>query len=58
MVWKQNEVDCLKNNFPKMHDNKLAKIIDRSPNALRIKASRLGIKKEMTHIRFNVFSVI
>jgi len=54
MNWKRHEVECLKNNFPTTKDRELAKIIRKSPNALRIKASRLGISKEITHYRNNL----
>ncbi len=54
MVWKKEEIECLKQNFPTTRDYELSKIIRKSPNALRIKASRLKIKKEITSIRNNL----
>ena len=54
MVWSRSEVKCLELNFPTMRDNKLAGIINKSPNAIRIKASRLWIKKNTTYVRKNL----
>ena len=54
MGWTQSQVEDLKQSFPVIKDNKLAKVIGKSPNALRIKASRLGIKKRITYIRENL----
>ena len=54
MNWSQENICCLKQNFPKMPDRELAKILEKSPNALRIKASRLGMNKEITIVRANL----
>lgn len=51
MVWSKEQIACLEQNFPTLPDAELARVIGKSPNALRIKASRLGINKEMTSIR-------
>ncbi len=51
MNWTKTEIQLLKDNFPKMEDRKLSRIIRKSPNALRIKASRLKIIKETSEIR-------
>jgi hypothetical protein len=54
MTWKKEEVEYLKNNFPSLSDNKISKNIHKSSNALRIKASRLGLKKESSIYRNNL----
>ncbi|MEK6963575.1 MAG: hypothetical protein AABX70_04055 [Nanoarchaeota archaeon] len=51
MRWNQQELVCLKENFPITEDKKLSDTLGKSPNALRIKASRLGIKKASSLIR-------
>ncbi len=51
MVWSKEHIVCLEQNFPTLPDKELAGTIGKSPNALRIKASRLGVNKEITSIR-------
>jgi len=54
MVWSKEHIVCLEQNFPTLSDTELASVIGKSPNALRIKASRLGINKEITSIRLEL----
>ena len=45
MLWKKEEVELLKFSYIEKEDHYLSRILERSPNAIRIKASRLGISK-------------
>ncbi len=51
MVWSKTEVDLLKRDFSITNDYELSKIIGKSPNAIRIKASRLKIRKRTSITR-------
>ncbi|MBT3451013.1 hypothetical protein HN652_07185 [archaeon] len=51
MVWSEEEIDLLKKEYPIRGDHTLSKIIPKSPNAIRIKASRLKIRKKSAIIR-------
>ncbi|MEK6934423.1 MAG: hypothetical protein AABW46_00955 [Nanoarchaeota archaeon] len=44
-MWSKHEVNALKNNYLNRGEDYISKIINKSPNAIRIKAGRLGIGK-------------
>lgn len=44
-LWNNNEIEVLKSNYILEGDNNLPNLLGKSPNAIRIKASRLGISK-------------
>lgn len=54
MSWTRQEIQLLKQEFPTKTDREVARALNTSPNAIRIKASRLGISKEITKIRNNL----
>ncbi len=54
MNWTQQQIVDLKQHFPIKPDGEVATIIGKSPNALRIKAFRLGIRKQTALIRDNL----
>lgn len=43
--WNKDQVEYLEYNYPNLSDNQLSINLQKSPNALRIKASRLNLKK-------------
>ena len=45
LSWNQAELEHLKNNFSSNQDKSLSVFLNKSPNAIRIKASRLNLKK-------------
>ena len=45
LEWSQKEINLLENSYVVQGENYLSEILDRSPNAIRIMASRLKIKK-------------
>ncbi|PIN86133.1 hypothetical protein COV19_06570 [Candidatus Woesearchaeota archaeon CG10_big_fil_rev_8_21_14_0_10_44_13] len=54
MAWKKEEVEYLKNNFADSSDTDLSKNLNKSPNSIRIKASRLNLKKYSSINRGNL----
>ena len=45
MIWSKEEVELLKNEYLAKGEYNLSKLINKSPNAIRIKAFRLNISK-------------
>jgi hypothetical protein len=50
-MWVDQDVICLRQSFPCTDDVILGRLLSRSPNALRIKASRLNIRKNTSIAR-------
>ncbi len=44
-MWTKEEITALKENYNKLEESSLAQLLKKSPNAIRIKASRLGLNK-------------
>ncbi|MBU0461325.1 MAG: hypothetical protein KJ574_01930, partial [Nanoarchaeota archaeon] len=51
MMWQKGEIECLKRDFSTNSDTYLAGLLSRSPNSIRIQASRLALRKESSKIR-------
>lgn len=47
-LWNRTEIEYLKGNFSSNKDKSLSHFLSKSANAIRIKASRLNLKKEST----------
>lgn len=45
-VWTNEELEFLKNNIDNYTNRELARILNKTKNAVQIKASRLGLKRE------------
>lgn len=45
-VWTNEDLNFLKENFNKYTKKELAKMLNKSDNAIQIKANRLGLKRE------------
>jgi recombination protein RecA len=54
MLWTKEQINYLKENFPIKKDQEVAEFLGKSPNAVRIQASRLNIKKQSSIIRNNL----
>ena len=52
--WSKEEVKYLENNFSTLSDIDISKKLKKSPNAIRIKASRLNIRSASSVYRFNL----
>jgi len=54
MYWKKNEINYLVNNFSSLSDGVLSSYLKKSINAIRIKASRLNLRKNSSIYRENL----
>lgn len=54
LTWNKTEIEYLKGSFSSNHDNLLSAYLNKSPNSIRIKASRLKSKKDSSTYRINL----
>ena len=54
LKWNKAEVEYLKENFSSNQDKSLSAHLHKSPNSIRIKASRLRLKKDSSAYRINL----
>ncbi len=54
MLWNNKEVDYLNNNYSNSKDSQISKFLNKSALAIRIKASRLNLRKNSSMYRENL----